>query len=199
LSQSSRINDNPAESIKPAWVLPERIVPLITELEIKRRTAQLARKISETRKSDRIIVVVILKGSFMFAADLLRRLYDCHLTPQIDFIRAASYGYSDISTGKVSLQLDVSLDLTGCDVLLVDDIADSGVTLSYLVKHLHRKGAAHVETCVLLDKPSNRATTFVPDFIGFEIPNQFVVGYGLDYGENYRNIPFIVALERPGV
>jgi len=180
---------------EPKWLLPEHIVPLLTELDIKQRTGRIARQIATKYEGKQLTVIVILKGSFIYAADLLRRFYDYNLTPQIDFIRAASYGYGDISSGKVSLQLDVSLDLTGSHVLLVDDIADSGVTLSFLVKHILRKGAVSVETCVLLDKPSNRMTEFVPDYIGFEIPNTFVVGYGLDYGEQYRTLPFIIALQ----
>ncbi len=179
------------------WILPEHIVPLITELEIKRRTAQIARQFAAKLNNDKLVVVVILKGSFMFASDLLRRLYECNLTPQVDFLRAASYGYGDITTGKVSLQLDVSLNLTGCNVLLVDDIIDTGLTLSYLVTHIMRKGAAKVETCVLLDKPAHRTIPFTPDYVGFEIPDRFVVGYGLDYAEKHRSLPFIVSLERP--
>lgn len=191
------IQSNEANPESGEWLVPERVIPLITELEIKQRTAKIARKVAENHHGKNLVVVAVLKGSFMFVSDLLRRLYDCKVTPQVDFIRAASYGYGDISTGKVSLQLDVSLKLSGCNVLLIDDIADTGVTLSYLVKHILRKGAVKVETCVLLDKPSRRTVPFTPDYIGFEIADQFVVGYGLDFGEKYRNIPFIVALERP--
>ncbi len=196
--QPSPTELNVVASPELSWVFPQQVVPLITELEIKRRIAQIAQAIATKQNGERLVVVVVLKGSFMFAADLLRRLYECNVSPQIDFIRATSYGYADVSSGKVSLLLDVSIDLRGCCVLLVDDIADSGVTLTHLVEHVIRKGAAKVETCVLIDKPSNRSTPFVPDYIGFEISNQFVVGYGLDHAENYRNIPFIVGLQRLG-
>lgn len=140
-------------------------------------------------------MVSVLKGSFMFAADLLRRLYEYGISPEVDFIRAASYGSDDVSSGKVSLQLDMSIKVSNKEVLLVDDIADTGLTLSFLIRHVERKGALRVRTCVLLDKPSRRVIPFQPDYAGFQIPNKFVVGYGIDFAERYRNLPYIACLE----
>ncbi len=175
--------------------LPEGTKPLISELEIRYRTARMAAEIASDYRDRPLVIVAVLKGSFVFAADLMRRLYEQFLTPDLDFIRAASYGDGDRSSGKVSLQLDVSLALSGKDVLLVDDIADSGLTLSHLVAHLRCKGVASLKTCVLLDKPSRRETSFTPDYIGFTIPNLFVVGYGIDFAEHYRYLPYIASLE----
>jgi len=171
------------------------LTTLITELDIQVRTASMAVKIAQAYTGRPLVVVVVLKGAFVFAADLIRRFSSHGLTLEIDFIRAASYGDNDSSAGKVSLQLDVSLNLSGKDVLLVDDIADSGLTLSHLVRHLQRKGVASVKTCVLLDKPLRRRTPFTPDHVGFEIPDRFVVGYGLDYAERYRCLPFIATID----
>jgi hypoxanthine phosphoribosyltransferase len=169
--------------------------PLISELEIRWRIAQIATLIADEYQGRPLVLIPVLKGAFIFSADLLRCLCERGATPVVDFIRAASYGEGDHSSGKVRLQLDVSVALANRDVLLVDDIADSGLTLSHLVAHLKRKGAASVKTCVLLDKPSRREVEFHPDFVGFEIPNCFVVGYGIDFAEDYRYLPYITCLE----
>ena len=165
--------------------------PLITELEIRRRTAQLAQQVAADYREREFVVVIVLKGAFVFASDLVRRMFDQGGTPEIDFIQAASYGKGDRSSGKVEIKHDVTIPLKGRDVIIVDDIVDSGRTMVQLRKHLAAKGAASVRCCVLLDKPSRREVEFTPDYIGFEVPDQFVVGYGMDYGERYRNLPFI--------
>jgi hypoxanthine phosphoribosyltransferase len=184
-----------ARMLQLPWILPEKPTPLITEIEIRRRTDQLARSIAADANGKPLVVILVLKGSLIFGADLLRRLFDYGVMPQVDFIRAASYGSGDVSSGRVSLQLDASLDLSEKDVILLDDITDTGLTLEHLVNHLKRKGAGRVRTCVLLDKPARRVNGFAPDLVGFEIPDRFVVGYGLDYAEEFRNLPFITTLE----
>lgn len=132
-----------------------------------------------------------MKSAFVFIADLTRRLSERGMEPELDFIRAASYGSGTTSSGQVRILLDITLDLDDRDVLLIDDIADSGLTLDHISKHLHQKGAKSVTSCVLLDKPTRRKLPFKPDYIGFTIPDLFVVGYGIDYDEQYRYLPFI--------
>lgn len=164
---------------------------LISEHEIQHRTSQLAHQIVNDFKDDEILIISVLKGAFMFTADLIRRISKLDAKIEIDFIRARSYGSGKDSSGVVKLDLDVSADLKNRCVLLVDDIVDSGNTLKQVCEYLNGKGAAKVSTCVLLDKPARRTTDFVPDYIGFEIPDYFVVGYGLDYNERGRCLPFI--------
>jgi len=169
--------------------------PLITELQIRHRTVNLAQKIAEFYSDEDFLVVSILKGAFMFTADLLRRLHDLGLNPDLDFMRAFSYGSGTRSSGKVTIELDVSVDLKDRSILIVDDIVDSGSTLSYIKGHILSLGAREVRSCVLLDKQSRREVDFSPDWVGFEIPDLFVIGYGMDYDEHYRNLPYITTLE----
>lgn len=172
------------------------LTPLITEIEIHLRIAQLAKRIAEDYAGKDFIVISVMKGSFMFTADLLRRLYDRGAEPETDFIRAASYGYRSRSVGRVKIALDISVSVEGRNLLVVDDISDTGRTMLHLVEHLQKnKSAGNVRTCVLLDKPSRRELEFVPDYVGFEIPDLFVVGYGIDYAEKYRYLPFISVVE----
>jgi hypoxanthine phosphoribosyltransferase len=191
LSLKQDISMNTPESISMK-VLAEQ--PLISELEIRHRTSQLAEEIAKDFAGKDLVVVVVLKGAFMFATDLLRLLHQKGAMPDMDFIRAASYGSDDLSSGKIKLQLDVSIALDNRSVLLVDDIADTGQTLKNLSDHLKKKGSASVATCVLLDKPSRRQVKFNPEYTGFVIPNEFVVGYGLDYAEKYRSLPYITTV-----
>lgn len=170
---------------------------LYSELQIRHRTNQLAGQIARDYRDKDIVAVIVLKGAFMFAADLLRRLYDQDLNPDVDFVRAASYGDSDTSRGHVEISLDVSIDLKDRLVLIVDDITDTGRTLAHLSKHLTEKGARAVKSCVLLNKSSRREMEFRPDYSGFEVPDVFVIGYGMDYAERYRYLPFTAALELP--
>lgn len=169
--------------------------PLFTELQIRHRTAQLAQQIANDYRGKDVIIAIVLKGAFMFAADMLRRLYDAGLTPGVDFVRARSYHNKTISNGTVEISLDLSLDVEGKSVLLVEDIIDTGVTLTYLEKHIREKGAVEVRSCVLLDKSSKRKTEFKPDYTGFVIEDLFVVGYGLDYAESFRYLPYITTVE----
>ena len=166
------------------------ITPLYSEEAIAKRVEELAAEIAALKLADPIIVAV-LKGSFIFAADLIRALHRHGLKPEIDFIYLASYDGERISQGQVRLLRDVQSDIRGRNVVIVDDIFDSGRTLAFAKESLVAGGAARVLTCVLLDKQVPRAAEIVPDFVGFTCPPVFVVGYGLDYRNRYRELPFI--------
>ncbi len=172
------------------------IRPLISELQIRHRTAQLAESIAGEYNAKDLVIVAVLKGAFIFTADLVRRLYDLGLKPDLDFVRAFSYGSDDRSSGRVAIEFDISIKLNGRHVLIVDDIVDTGRTLDFLKQHIMSMGAADVKSCVMLDKPSRREVDFNPDWIGFEISNVFVVGYGMDYAERYRYLPFITTVDQ---
>ena len=172
------------------------IRPLISELQIRHRTAQLAESIAGEYSGKDLVIVAVLKGAFIFTADLVRRLYDLGLKPDLDFVRAFSYGSDDRSSGRVAIEFDISIKLNGRHVLIVDDIVDTGRTLDFLKQHIMSMGAADVKSCVMLDKPSRREVDFNPDWIGFEISNVFVVGYGMDYAERYRYLPFITTVDQ---
>ena len=168
---------------------------LITEEEIDRITTRLAAEIDRDYAGDdkNLVLVCVLKGSIVFMGDIMKKIT---VPAQIDCIKASSYGAGTVSTGAVNIQLDlVRSDLNNCDLLVVEDIIDTGITLSHLTKYLIDKGARSVKTCTLLDKPSRRRVEFTPDYCGAEIPDEFVVGYGLDYNERYRALPFVGVLD----
>jgi hypoxanthine phosphoribosyltransferase len=171
---------------------------MITELEIGHRVSELAAQIAQDYRGVDLHLVGILKGAFVFLADLMRRLHDQNIGLSLDFVRAFSYGVGERSSGEVRLSLDAESDLTGRQVLVVDDIVDSGRTLALVCKHLMSRGAASVRTCVLLDKPSRREVDLKVDYVGFIIPDKFVVGYGMDFAERSRHLPFIMAREEGG-
>ncbi len=169
---------------------------LVSAEELDRIITRLATEIEATyRSSDKqLVMVVILKGSMPFAADLMKKL---NLPIQLEFMRVSSYGAGTKSSGEIKVSLDLSRDdLQDIDLLVVEDIIDSGYTLSRLTTLLRNRNAHSVRTCTLLDKPARREVPFVPDFCGTEIPDEFVVGYGLDYNEKYRNLPFVGVLRR---
>lgn len=172
------------------------IKTLFSAEAITARVDQLASDIAATRLED-LIVVAVLKGSFIFAADLIRALHRHGLRPEIDFIYLASYDGERVSRGVVRVLRDVESDIRGRNVVIVDDILDSGRTLAFAKALLERRGAARVLTCVLVDKQVARAAEIVPDFVGFTCPPVFVVGYGLDYRNRYRELPFIGELTAP--
>jgi len=176
-------------------VVPQRpdIEVLITEDEIALRIAGLAQEIAAGDPGD-VLVVVILKGSFVFAADLLRALERVGVSPQVDFLTLASYGESATSSGKVKLIQDMSENVAGRRLLLVDDILDSGQTLVFARDALRERGAAEIKTCVLLDKNEGRQVAMEADYVGFEIGNRFVIGYGLDFAHRFRGLPYIGVL-----
>lgn len=168
---------------------------LITKTELDKITTELAKKIDADYSSPdkNLILVCILKGSIVFMGDLMKKLT---VPLQIDCMKASSYGAGTVTTGTVNIHLDlIRPDLQSCDILIVEDIIDSGVTLSYLTRYLTGKGARSVRTCTLLDKPSRRKVDFTPDYCGKIIPDEFVVGYGLDYNERYRALPYIGVLD----
>ena len=166
------------------------VKPLFSAEDISRRVDELASAISAARLRDPIVVAV-LKGSFIFAADLIRALHRQGLSPEIDFIFLASYGAGTQSEGKVRVLRDIGSDIAGRDVVLVDAILDSGRTLLFAKSLLLKRGAARAFTCVLVDKQVKRAVPVTPDFIGFRCGPVFVVGYGMDLANRYRELPFI--------
>lgn len=170
----------------------ERI--LISEQEIEGTVSRLAAQISHDYREKNLLLLGILKGSVVFMGDLMKRIT---IPVQIDFMRVSSYGHGTVSSGRINIILDLLRnDIDTCDILVVEDIIDSGNTLSYLMNYLKNKGARSVRTCTMLDKPSRREVDFEPDYVGHEIPDEFVVGYGLDYDENYRALPYVGVLKR---
>ena len=168
----------------------ERI--FFTEEQLRERVRELGARITADYAGRSPLFVGVLKGSFVFMADLVRSMeLDC----DIDFMAVSSYGSGTTTTGAVEISKDLSRDIEGRDVVIVEDILDSGVTLSYLKKYLEVRKPASIALCTLLDKPARRRADIVPDYVGFECPNEFIVGYGLDYAEKYRNLPFIGVLK----
>lgn len=165
--------------------LPE---PLISPAEIATRVAALAQQIDSELPPGPITVVGVLRGAFVFMADLVRAM-SRPLT--CDFLGVRSYGDATVSSGVVEITSDLSSPLTGRQVLLIEDIVDTGLTLKYLLDVLGARGPAGLYTCALLSKPTRRLTEVRVDFVGFEVPDKFVVGYGMDAGQLYRNLPYI--------
>lgn len=161
---------------------------LITEEEIKEIIARLGKQITEDYKGKNLLVVSVLKGSVMVMADLLREI---KLPLRIDFMSVSSYGSGTTTSGSVKIIKDLDINLAGYDLLIVEDILDSGVTLSSLKEILLTRGPASVKICTLLDKPERRKADIKADYVGAQIPDAFVVGYGLDYDEKYRNLPYV--------
>jgi hypoxanthine phosphoribosyltransferase len=166
---------------------------LISEAEIAERVTGLAKDIARSEPED-LLIVVILKGSFVFAADLIRALDRAGAKPHVDFMTLSSYGAGTRSKGAVTLSRDISEDVTGRHVLLVDDILESGRTLEFARGLLLERGAVSVKSCLLLDKSEKREVAIEADFTGFEIGDRFVVGYGLDLAHRYRGLPYIGAV-----
>lgn len=168
---------------------------LVSEAELDAVVTRLAAEIDRdySNSDGRLVLLCILKGSIVFMGDLMKKIT---VPVEIDCMRVSSYGAGTSSSGNVNIIMDIMRsDLHDCDLLIVEDIIDSGRTLSYLTKYLENKGAKSVKTCTLLDKPSRRVVEFVPDYIGLEIPDEFVVGYGLDYDEKYRALPYVGVLK----
>ena len=165
---------------------------LFTEEEIKARCIELGQQISKDYEGKTPIFVGVLRGSYVFMADLLRYV-DVYCT--MDFMAVSSYGAGTTTTGAVKINKDLTENIEGCDVIIVEDILDSGVTLSYLKHYLEGRGAKSIKIVTLLDKPARRKADIKADYFGFEVPDEFVVGYGLDYAETYRNLPYIGVLK----
>jgi hypoxanthine phosphoribosyltransferase len=163
---------------------------LFDEAALANRTEALAREISAAKPKD-LLVVAILKGSFMFAADLLRALHRVGLEPQVEFFHLSSYLEGTVSSGAVKIRRDIESSVRDRDVLLVDDILESGRTLAFAKDLLVARGARRVLICTMLEKPGKRAVSIDADFVGFTCPDVFVVGYGMDVAHSYRELPFI--------
>lgn len=165
---------------------------LISEEEIRAKVEELGAKITEDYRGKPLLLVGILKGSMVFMADLMRAV---KINCKIDFMSVSSYGDGTQTSGQVRIILDLNKPIKDFDILIVEDILDSGVTLSYIKKLLLPRGPKSIKICTLLDKPERRKSDIVADYYGFTIPDAFVVGYGLDYGEDYRNLPYIGILK----
>ncbi len=165
---------------------------LIPEDRLKARIEELGRRISEDYRGKTVHLVCVLKGAYTFLADLGRSI-DVPLT--IDFLAVSSYGKGTRSSGEVQLTKDLDQSLEGKDVIVVEDIADTGLTLNYLMNMLRSRRPASLKVCALLSKPSRRQIDVPVDYIGFEIPDRFVVGYGLDHDQLYRNLRYVAALD----
>lgn len=163
---------------------------LITDDQLARRIKALAREIETDFSGREMVVVSLLSGTVMFLADLIRHL---NMPLRLDFMGVSSYG-AGTESGDLIFTKELRLDVKGRDVLLVDDILDTGKTLSRVLPKLHALGPRCIKTCVLLDKPARRRENVVADYVGFEIPDLFVIGYGLDFAERYRNLPFVGVL-----
>ena len=165
---------------------------LITEDELKARVIELGEEIGEAYRDRSPMFLGVLKGSFIFMADLVRAV---PLKSEVEFIAVSSYNSQTRSSGVVQITHDLQQDITGRDIIVVEDILDSGNTLSFLVGYFKAKGAKSVAIATLLDKPSRRTKPIKADFAGFEVPDEFVVGYGLDFAQQYRNLPYIGVLK----
>jgi len=167
---------------------------VFTAEEIASRNAELAQEIAAAGYRD-LLVISILKGSFVFAADLIRALHHAGLSPEVEFISVGSYGAGTVSSGEVTLIRDIDNDVSGRDVLLIDDILESGRTLDFTRRLLLDRGAHRVGIAVLLEKPGKRVLPVQPDHVGFRCPDVFVVGYGMDNAHAFRELPFVGVVE----
>lgn len=167
---------------------------LVSEEMINEAVERIAADIDRDYSEKNLLLLGILKGSVVFMGDLMKKIKS---PLEIDFMKVSSYGAGTTSSGRINIILDLHRsDLSEKDIIIVEDIIDSGRTLSYLVEYLSLNGARSVKTCTLLDKPTRRTVEFVPDYVGYEIPDEFVVGYGLDYDEQYRALPYVGVLKR---
>lgn len=164
---------------------------LLSKSSIEARIDELGKTLTEDYKDKNLLVVSLLKGSFIFTADLVRRI---DLPVRIEFMTTSSYGHSEESSGSVRIVQDINVeDLSQFDVLIVDDITDSALTMTGVLEILSKRNPRSIKACVLLDKPSRRKVDYEPDYVGFEIPDMFIVGYGLNYGDYFRNVDHVFA------
>ena len=165
---------------------------LLSEDEIREKVRELGGKITADYKNSNLMLVTVLKGAVVFLADLMRQIV---VPAEIDFMVVSSYGSGVKSSGVVKIVKDLDVPLAGKDILIVEDILDSGLTLSYIKELLESRGPRSIRIATLLDKPSRRKVDLQADYIGFSVPDEFVIGYGLDYDEKYRNLPYIGILK----
>jgi hypoxanthine phosphoribosyltransferase len=169
-------------------------VVLLTQEQIASRVRELAEQISADYADRGLLVIGVLKGSWIFLADLVRLIA---VPVTVDFMMASSYGASTESSGVVKTVLDVKSSIEGRDILVVEDIVDSGLTLKYIIDNLALRKPRSLKVVALMDKPDRRRTDIEADYVGFKIPNKFVVGYGVDYAERFRNLPYVGYIEEP--
>ena len=182
---------NSTPSVLPA----HQLEILISAEELQRRVAELAEELTAAYSGKDPVMIAVLKGAFVFVADLIRSL---DFPISTEFIRVSSYGNKIVTSGEVKMELDVAQSVAKRHVVLIEDIIDTGLTIDYLCANMAARSPASVKVCTLLHKPTNNIKVAKIDFIGFNIPNQFVVGYGLDYHGYYRNLPYIATLEEIG-
>lgn len=166
----------------------KKINILISKEQIEYKVSEVGQKISKDYSNKNLYILSLLRGSFIFAADLVRKI---DIPVKIGFMTTSSYGNDETSSGKVKIITDTLDDLKGFDVIVVDDIVDTGITMKFVMEHIKSLGANSVTSCVLLDKPERRKVDIEPDYFCFQIPDLFVVGYGLNYGDYYRNVPYV--------
>ena len=197
---------DPAVNTLPRVVpIPERVAAaasaatsevgevLVGEEDLSRRVRELGEAISRDYAGRPLLLVGVLKGAVFFLSDLMRFI---DIPVEVDFMAVASYGSATDSSGVVRILKDLDIAIEGRDVLIVEDIVDSGLTLQYLLRNLGSRNPASLEVCALLTKPDRRKVDLPTRYVGFEIPDRFVIGYGLDYAERHRNLPFVAVLER---
>ena len=172
--------------------MTEKIRTLLSEEEVDNKIREIGEKISEDYAGSEVHLICILKGGVFFTCELAKRIT---VPVSLDFMSVSSYGADTKSSGVVKIVKDLDEPLEGKDVIIVEDIIDSGRTLSYLIEILLKRNPGSIRLCTLLDKPDRRVTDVKVDYVGFQIPDEFVVGYGLDYAQNYRNLPFIGVIE----
>ncbi len=164
---------------------------VLSKEQIKNRIIELGVQLTSDYKEKNLLVVSLLKGAFVFTADLVREI---DLPVRIEFMTTSSYGHGEVSSGKLKVVQDIGVDdLSSYDVLVVDDITDSAITMTSVIEHLKLRNPASISACVLLDKPSRRQVEYKADYVGFEIEDKFIVGYGLNYGDYFRNIDHVFA------
>jgi hypoxanthine phosphoribosyltransferase len=167
---------------------------LVPEEDLARRVRALAAQVSEDYAGRDVLLIGVLKGAVFFLSDLMRALT---IPCEVDFMAISSYGSATKSSGVVRILKDLDTAIEGRDVLIVEDIVDSGLTLQYLLRNLAARNPASLEVCALLIKPGARRVDSTPKYVGFELPDEFVIGYGLDHGERYRNLPYVAGLKQP--
>lgn len=172
--------------------MADKISVLFSEEEVDKRVCELGKKISEDYAGKSVHLICILKGSVFFTCELAKRIT---VPVTLDFMSCSSYGNSTNSSGVVKINKDLDESIEGKDVIVIEDIIDTGNTLSYLMDNLSKRGVNSLKLCTLLDKPDRRVKDVTVDYVGFVIPDEFIVGYGLDYAQNYRNLPYVGIVE----
>ncbi|MBP3337932.1 MAG: hypoxanthine phosphoribosyltransferase [Lachnospiraceae bacterium] len=172
--------------------MSDKIRTLISESDVNRRIAEIAEQINQDYAGEEVRLICILKGSVFFTCELAKRI---NLPVTIDFMQVSSYGNGTTSSGRVRIAKDLDESVEGMNIIVIEDIIDSGRTLSYLMDILKARNPKSIKLCTLLDKPDRRVVDIDVDYTGFEIPDEFVVGYGLDYAQKYRNLPYVGVVE----